>query len=130
MMKKLFFSLVLCFGIAGMMCEDVRGMEDVKSLVSDLAKDPTNHDTLENLVDALVDKENGSSRTDEAISVLSNIHVDEQYKTALDKIDCMIGLISSDWYEGYRKIHPVEYYVDGALNGEFGPYDLYSGKSL
>ena len=129
-MKKLVLGLAVCTSVFGMIYEDVIGIEDVKSLVSNLAKDPMNRDRLRDLVDLLVDRDNGSSRTEEAILALSNIQIEEQYKAAFDRIDCMMGIISSDWYEGYRKVRPVECYVDGTLNGEFGPYDLYSGKSL
>lgn len=122
MIKKLILGLALFLGCIS---QDAMGME---SLVSDIAKDPTNRDKLKNLVVALVDKSEGASRTEAVISILSGIQIDERDRVDLDKIDCMIGIVSSDWYEGCRKIHSVDYYVDGALNGEFGPYDLYSGK--
>ena len=122
-MKKLVLGLVLLLGCVS---QDAMGME---SLVSDVAKDPTNRDRLEKLVVALVDKSEGASRTDAVISILSRIPIEKRDEVALDKIDCMIGIISSDWFEGYRKIHSADYYVDGALNGEFGPYDLYNGKA-
>lgn len=122
-MKNLVLGLALFLGCVS---QDAMGME---SLVSDIAEEPTNRDRLEKLVVALVDKSEGASRTEEVISILSRVPMEKRDEVALDKIDCMIGIISSDWFEGYRKIHPADYYVDGALNDEFGPYDLYNGKA-
>lgn len=126
-MKKLLLGIAVCCGISGVVCEYANGMNSISVLVNEVAKNPDDKSKLEKLVKALVDRESGSKATDEAIISLKELSSHEVWIESLNRIDCMIYAICSDWYEGYRRIHSIDYYVCGALNGEFGPYDLYSG---
>lgn len=131
MLCKLFRSLII-FGymISIMDVEKIQAMSEIQQLVNEVAQNPTDTTKLQPLVEALIDEENGSSRTEDAIKALKSVQVAEQYKESFDHVDCMITAISSDWCVGYRRIHFADYYVKGALNGQFGPYKFYGTKSF
>ncbi len=131
MLCKLFRSLII-FGymISIMDVEKIQAMSEIQQLVNEVAQNPTDTTRLQPLVEALIDEENGSSRTEDAIKALKSIQVAEQYKESFDHVDCMIWEIYENWGGGYKRINFINYYIDGALNGRFGPYNLYSTKSF
>lgn len=124
-MKKLVFGLAVCAGVLEMMCEDVIGMNGVEVLVSDLAKKPDDTGKLTGLVQELIDEGTGREKTNQAIGILNTIREKDHQNEMFEKICCMLWTISYHWEVGRRLVHnSAQYYVDGALNGEFGPYDF------
>ena len=124
-MKKLVFSLVVYCSFWGLVYEDVNGMNNVEVLVSDLAKNPNDKQRLTGLVQALIDESTGKEKTSQAIDILNTLREKDHQNEVFEKICCMLWTISYHWEVGYRLVHnSAQYYVDGALNGEFGPYDF------
>lgn len=122
MNKNFVKSLVLSsFLVIGLVSNECCGM-DVKTLVGDLAKDPSNKTKLTELVKLLVDPITGKKCASQLIDDIEEVQVGKKQKGCFKKISCMISDLYYDWGGGYQCIHEVNYYVDGAYDGFFGPY--------
>lgn len=103
-------------------CDNCFGMEDVETLVNELAADPANSQKLQALVEELANREQGKKKAYQAIDALENVGSDLQKDKTFEKIACMIWGIASDWCGGYQRVNDISYYVSGAKKGIFGPY--------
>lgn len=117
-MKKLILGCCLALVLSDGECW---GMS-VDSLVSQLAKDPSDDGKLTMLVNELTNEKTGSDNTDLAIDVTQSIDVREELKPDFEKVVCMIFGVAHDWCCGYKRMHFPAYYVEGAKTGKFGPY--------
>lgn len=122
MIKKLILGMAVCTSVFGMICEDVIGMEYVKSLISDLAKNPSDREKLTVLVQCLIDEHSGNDNTYQAIDVAGTIEIPQQSSLIFDRIVCMVFSIAHDWCCGYNRLHTSDYYIGGVTVGKFGPY--------
>lgn len=125
MMKKLLLGIAVCCGVSGTNVENVNGMNDskVSMLVCDLAHDPTDKGRLINLTNELVNREYGEDAVDFVLDEVYTQDIPPAYRKKWDQIVSMIWSISRDWCSGSASIRKVNSYVDGAMNGIFGPYN-------
>lgn len=123
-MKKLVLGIAVCCGISGVLYEYASGMNSVNAIVSDMFKTQEYKEKLDALVELMVARNDGARNTRYAIDAFGMISEKERQNEEFDKVGCMLWTLSYHWEAGYRLVHDKKYYVDGALNGTFGPYDF------
>jgi len=124
MMKNILCGLMVlgcisgnCWGMKAEMLEQSK----IRSLVSDVAVFPEDSADLRSLVCMLLDTNNGQKNSEMAIECCDSWKFDNNIK--LEQVACMLQTVLRDWSD-YGYVMSVDYYINGAFSGKFGPYNI------